>query len=433
MLKMDQITFDKDEYVEFLRLLISESKYLQNGGNHVAEETRVADHVIDKLKPYIESGKIKCQKIEYVKNRANLILEYGNFNSTNTIAFAGSHFDLVPADASQWNTNPFELIVDGDFLRGRGTTDCLGHVALQTLLLQKLAKNNIQLDYKLVVVFIADEEVGKNHEIGVLHLQKDGYLDQIKNGPVYWIDSSDIVPVMACGTAMAWTLKVTGHKFHSGFPHKGINPIPIAMEATKAIVNKFNDLCPRSEKDTEYNFNVHSNMKPTIIKMPDECSSNQYADWVEITGDVRMTPFYDPFYIKDQICQFVDNLDVHSLLKWHENFTTKCQNGDKEVEAKLDFKWVFGPYCGIACDNKSYGYNLIKEATLKHHDNCKGCSDLGAVPLVKEMQDAGIDIQIIGYGNGDAYHANNEYCTISGMEKGFNILRTLLEMANIKK
>jgi acetylornithine deacetylase/succinyl-diaminopimelate desuccinylase-like protein len=55
---------------------------------------------------------------------------------------------------------------------------------------------------------------------------------------------------------------------------------------------------------------------------------------------------------------------------------------------------------------------------------------LGAVPLVKEMQDLGIDIQIIGYGNKNAYHANNEYCTLSGMEKGFNILSTLLQMAN---
>ena len=82
---------------------------------------------------------------------------------------------------------------------------------------------------------------------------------------------------------------------------------------------------------------------------------------------------------------------------------------------------MFGPYCGIACDNKSKGYEMIKSATLEHHGSCKGCSGLGAIPLVKEMQDIGIDIQIIGYGDNVAYHANNEFCTLSGMNKGFNI------------
>lgn len=103
-------------------------------------------------------------------------------------------------------------------------------------MLEQLAIHNVDLGYKLIVVFIADEEVGKDPEIGVLQLDKDGLLDQIKGGPVYWLDASDIVPVLACGTGMAWSLKVHGKKAHTGFPYNGINPIPIAMEAVKKIV-----------------------------------------------------------------------------------------------------------------------------------------------------------------------------------------------------
>ena len=39
---------------------------------------------------------------------------------------AGSHLDVVMADASKWSRNPFELSIEGDKLYGRGTTDCLG-------------------------------------------------------------------------------------------------------------------------------------------------------------------------------------------------------------------------------------------------------------------------------------------------------------------
>lgn len=421
------IIFDQSEYVSFLGLLSTISKELQNGGGFVAHETLAANMVIAKLQKYIDSGSIRCNKVEYVEGRANLILEYGS--GEKTIGIAGSHFDVVPADPSQWKTDPFTMVVDGDKLYFRGSTDCLGHIALITVLLEQLAVNNIDLGYKLIVVLIADEEVGTDPEVGVMHLNKDGLLDEMKKGPVYWLDSADVVPVLACGTAMAWKLKVHGKKAHTGFPLNGINPIPIAMDVTRMLCDKFNELCPLSEKETEYNFSTHSNMKPTMWKMPDGASPNQYSDWVEVIGDVRMTPFYDPYQVKVEMLEYAESLNLHDLQKWHSGFVTKCNDNEQEHEARIEFQWVFGPYCGIAVDTKSEGYKLIKDATLTHHPVCTGCSDLGAVPLVADMQKAGVDLQIIGYGVGSVYHGNNEYCTISGMEKGFNILKTLLERA----
>lgn len=421
------ISFNDDKFIQLMGQFASVSKHLQNGGGFVAQETLVADMVIDRLQPHIDSGAIKCNKVEYVKGRANLILEYGS--GEQTIAFAGSHFDVVPADPKQWKTDPFTMVVDGDKLIFRGSTDCLNHIALVTLILEELATYNVDLGYKLITTLIADEEVGKDPEIGVLHLNKDGLLEEMKKGPVYWLDSADTVPVLACGTALAWKLKVHGKKAHTGFPLNGINPIPIAMDVTRMLCDKFHELFPLSEKDTEYNFSTHSNMKPTMWKMPDEASPNQYSDWVEVIGDVRMTPFYDPFEMKVKMLEYAESINLHEIQKWHSGFVTKCTNEDKEHEALIEFEWVFGPYCGIAVDTASLGYSLIKDATLSHHPTCTGCSDLGAVPLVKEMQMAGVDLQIIGYGVGSVYHGNDEYCTISGMRKGFNILKTLLERA----
>ena len=45
---------------------------------------------------------------------------------------------------------------------------------------------------------------------------ESGKLDELKAGPVYWIDSADSQP--CCGTAgvTQWELKATGRMFHSG-------------------------------------------------------------------------------------------------------------------------------------------------------------------------------------------------------------------------
>lgn len=426
------LTFDDNEYIEFLRILIADTEKLQNGGGFVAQETLAANHVIDRLRPYIDSGLIKCTKVEYVEGRANLILEYGNSESGRTVTFAGSHFDCVPANPAMWNRNPFELVVEGDKLWGRATTDCLGHVALTTLILEKLAKNNVQLNYELIVIYIANEEDGRDTNIGAEHLLKDGYFEQSKNGCVYWLDASDVEPVRGSGSGLAWTLKVTGKKAHTGFVHQGINPIPIAYEAMKAIIGKFNELYPRTEKDDEYNYRCSANMKPTIMNTSPGNAANQFPDFIEITGDVRMPAYWNAFDMKVKILEFAESLDLDSLPKLHEHFTTSCDESDTKVYAKMEFKWIFGPYCGIVTDVNSIGYKMIENATLQHHPTCNACSELGAIPLVKEMQDSGMDIQIIGYGNVEAYHANNEFCTLSGMKKGFNILKSLLEIAQNK-
>lgn len=48
------------------------------------------------------------------------------------MSFVGCHMDVVTANPDSWTFDPFTLGVEGDQLRGRGTTDCLGHVALVT-------------------------------------------------------------------------------------------------------------------------------------------------------------------------------------------------------------------------------------------------------------------------------------------------------------
>jgi len=80
--------------------------------------------------------------------------------------------------------DPFSLSIDGDKLGGRGTTDCLGHVALVAELMKKLGQTKPNLKSTVVAVFIANEEDSSITGIGVDGLVKDGLLNKLKDGPL---------------------------------------------------------------------------------------------------------------------------------------------------------------------------------------------------------------------------------------------------------
>ena len=138
------------------------------------------------------------------------------------LSFVGMHLDVVPANPTAWTFDPFALSVDGDVLRGRGVTDCLGHVALLTRLLVALATAKPALKKTLHVVFIANEENSRVLGVGIDELVKRGELDALKRGPLYWVDVAESRPCIGTGGIAAWTLRASGKLGHSGMPHQSI-------------------------------------------------------------------------------------------------------------------------------------------------------------------------------------------------------------------
>lgn len=110
----------------------------------VPRENVISDLVLAELAPFSaqNGGPLTVERVEYVEGRGNVIITYQHLDDREayaaskktppTIAFMGSHMDVVPADPETWERDPFSLVVEGDRLYGRGTTDCLGHVALMT-------------------------------------------------------------------------------------------------------------------------------------------------------------------------------------------------------------------------------------------------------------------------------------------------------------
>ncbi|XP_065912244.1 uncharacterized protein [Dysidea avara] len=431
-----ELDFNEERYLKLLTKLIGETKYLQdNPPKFVPEEDRAIKHLLDLLRPYTKEngGLLKVDHVTYVEGRGNLMIEYDNGHEKGTMAFIGSHLDVVPANPETWKRDPFKLTIEGDKLYGRGTTDCLGHVAIVTELFIQLAEKKPKLKRKIVAVFIAAEESMIIPDVGIDKLMKDGKLDHLKDGPVYWVDSADVQPCLATASATMWKLKCHGRLFHSGLPHKGVNSVELAMDAVTYIQKRFYQDYPPHPSEKDYLFATPSTMKPTQIKTA-EGSVNQIPPWAEVQGDIRLTPFYNIIECRKKVEGYVADLnkDINVLVSGDRGPCSKYDISipEGDFKGKLEVVWEAEPFKGIACQLDSIGHLALREATQSVIGECKPYSITGSLPLVGEMQEAGFDIQVCGYGESSVYHGDNEYCSLSNMKNALKIFTHILNKFN---
>ncbi|WOL09543.1 acetylornithine deacetylase [Canna indica] len=421
---------DRESYVALLSKIIGEARYVQNNPpDLIPKEDRVARHVLDALLPLSTStggGPLLVSHVSYVEGRGNVIVEYPGTDPARILSFVGCHMDVVTADPNDWDFDPFSLSVDGDKLRGRGTTDCLGHVALVTELMRKLGEKKPKLKNTVVAVFIANEENSSVLGVGVDALVKDGLLDKLKRGPLFWIDTADKQPCIGTGGMIAWRLRATGKLFHSGLAHKAINPLELAMEALKEIQLRFYRDFPPHPKEEVYGFATPSTLKPTQWSYPGG-GINQIPAECTISGDVRYIPFL--YMMEDAIKrleEYVDDINANIEKLGTRGPVSKYVLPDENLRGRLTISFDEAMMSGVACNLDSRGFHVLCKATEEVIGHVKPYSITGSLPLIRELQDEGFDVQTSGYGILATYHAKNEYCLFSDMCQGFGVFVSII-------
>ncbi|XP_073052139.1 acetylornithine deacetylase isoform X1 [Primulina eburnea] len=419
---------NKDSFVALLGKLIGESKYVQNNPPElIPEEDRIVRHVLDVLRPFSTAtggGPLVLNHVTYKPNRGNLIVEYPGTQPGKILSFVGMHMDVVTANPSDWDFDPFSLSIEGDKLRGRGTTDCLGHVALVTELLRKLGESNPTLKSTVVAVFIASEENSSIPQVGVDALVRAGLLDKLKHGPLFWIDTADKQPCIGTGGMIPWKLHVSGKLFHSGLPHKAINPLELAMEALKEIQSRFYKDFPPHPSESIYGFATPSTMKPTQWNYPGG-GINQIPAECRISGDVRLTPFYSVTDVINKLEEYVDDLNTNIEKLDTRGPVSKYCLPDENLRGRIDISFDEA-MSGVACNLDSRGFHVLCKATEEVVGHVKPYSITGSLPLIRELQDEGFDVQTSGYGLMATYHAKNEYCLLSDMCQGYRVFVSII-------
>ncbi len=93
------------------------------------------------------------------------------------------HMDVVPADKTQWKTDPFTPTLRGDDLWGRGSFDMKGQGVAQLLAFLELKRQNVPRTRDVILLAEPDEEIGG--EMGARWMIANHYADL---DPEYVID-----------------------------------------------------------------------------------------------------------------------------------------------------------------------------------------------------------------------------------------------------
>jgi len=244
---------------------------------------------------------------------------------------------------------------------------------------------------------------------------------------MFWIDASDQQPCIGTGTMMPWEVIAKGRQGHSGLPYDAINALILGYEAVMELTKRFHEDFPAHPKEQEYGFKGPSTMKPTMWSHPPG-AINQIPGSATISGDIRATPFHDAIEIKKKVESHV--ADINANLSKLPGRGPGFKYEVSDAKAQIEFKWIGGIHGGVACKLDSPGFKAINQATLEVIGISKPYSITGTLPLVKELQDEGFDLQITGYGLSKSYHGVDEYCRLSDMKKGYAVFRRILELLN---
>ena len=114
---------------------------------------------------------IESQLIEPSPGRAALVARLRGTGARGAVLLM-AHMDVVGVEADKWTVDPFEGVVEGGYLYGRGAIDDKGMLAanLQTMLLLKRHVLDAGLPLERDVIFLAtsDEETGGDWGLGWL-------------------------------------------------------------------------------------------------------------------------------------------------------------------------------------------------------------------------------------------------------------------------
>jgi acetylornithine deacetylase/succinyl-diaminopimelate desuccinylase-like protein len=140
----------RDEVAELLRRLVACDTSNPPGGEAQAAAV---------LEDHLASSGLECRRIAGDPDRPNLLVRLPGAGTGPSLGFLG-HLDVVKARREDWSVEPFAGIERDGTIWGRGTVDMKCQVAATAVALATLAREGFRPNGDLMLLLMADEEVG---------------------------------------------------------------------------------------------------------------------------------------------------------------------------------------------------------------------------------------------------------------------------------
>ncbi|MEA2254572.1 MAG: hypothetical protein QOG35_617 [Solirubrobacteraceae bacterium] len=182
------------------------------------------------LEDLLADAGLQCERVARDPARTNLLVRLPGAGRGPSLAFLG-HLDVVETRREDWSVEPFAGIERDGAIWGRGTIDMKCQVAATAVALATLAREGFRPNGELMLLLMADEEVGEadvgapffvreRPDLQIDYLVGEGAGERIPtpSGPIYLLDHG----VKATASA---TLTVRGRAGDASLPDAGHNAL----------------------------------------------------------------------------------------------------------------------------------------------------------------------------------------------------------------
>lgn len=256
------------------------------------KEHEIAVYIQELLK---ENG-IESKLIEYSPGRSNLVAEISN-GEGKVLGLSG-HMDVVAAgDEEEWIYPPYDAVIDGDTMYGRGTSDM--KAGLMALVFAMIRLNETK-EFKGTIRLLASvaEETG---EFGAKQLTELGYAEGLD--AVLVAEPLIFKLIYAQKGSLNYHVISRGVATHTSMPHIGVNALTNLREAMDRVDKKM------AENVEAYENEVLGRLIHTISIIKAGEQINSVPDLATYWSNARTIPEYDNQDLLNDVQKVLDELN----------------------------------------------------------------------------------------------------------------------------
>ncbi|MCL4514487.1 MAG: M20 family metallopeptidase [Firmicutes bacterium] len=227
--------------------------------------------------------------------RANVVGRIRGSGKKPSLVLLG-HLDTVPPGESAWCTGPFQPVIRGGRVYGRGASDMKSGLAAMIVASGILAQRRHKLAGDLIFCATADEEAGGS---GAKALLADGWLKEA--GYLVLGEPTNLHIGIAEKGALWLEIVTTGKTAHGATPERGINAIIYMNHIINALTG------------WNYGFDSHALLgKPTLSlgTIIGGVKTNVVPDHCQLTLDVRTLPGQDHAVLLSDLNKLLHQLEL---------------------------------------------------------------------------------------------------------------------------
>jgi acetylornithine deacetylase len=349
---------------------------------------------------YLESQGVEAELIPTADGEKASIFATIGPERISGIGLSG-HTDVVPADASAWDSDPFKLRESDGRLYGRGTADMKGYLACVLAMVPDLKRRKLKVP--IHILFSYDEETGCT---GVRPMIAELGTRLPKPRAVFVGEPTSMAVVDAHKGPVRWQVEVTGRAAHSSMAPLGVNTITYAaalIGELARIEDELRALPPNARFNPAY---------PTlqVTEIAGGIASNIVPALCRFGFEVRALPGLDIDALEKRLVAFAESQCLPAMKQTAPEAAISIRQTNRvppfEVLASSE---VVALALKLAGQNETYAVSYATEAGL--------------------FQAAGVPSVVCGPGDIAQAHTANEWIAKSEIEHCLAFLSRLADWA----